>query len=100
MQLFGKSVGIAGEHLSGNQMASALSEALGKKIIYNDVSPEAYRKLGFPGAEDLGSMFQFKRDFEADFCRLRNIEVSRELNPELLTFKQWLSRNKHRIPLD
>jgi uncharacterized protein YbjT (DUF2867 family) len=99
-QYIGKSVGIAGEHLSGEQMASALSEALGKKISYNDVKPEVYRSLGFPGAEDLGSMFQFKRDFEADFCRLRDIEVSRELNPELQTFRQWLSRSKNKIPID
>jgi hypothetical protein len=45
-------------------------------------------------------MFQFKRDFEADFYTLRDIEVSRELNPELQTFKQWLSRNKNKIPID
>ncbi len=99
-EYIGKSVGIAGEHLSGEQMASALSEALGRKIHYNDVTPEVYRGLGFPGAEDLGSMFQFKRDFEADFCGLRNIEVSRALNPELQNFRQWLSRNKNRIPIE
>jgi hypothetical protein len=45
-------------------------------------------------------MFQFKRDFEADFRKLRDVEFSRELNPELQTFKQWLSRNKDRIPID
>ncbi len=99
-QFIGKSVGIAGEHLSGDQMASALSEVLGKEIRYNDVNPEVYRGLGFPGAEDLGNMFQFKRDFESDFCRLRDIDVSKELNPELQTFKQWLNRNKARIPIE
>ena len=99
-QYIGKSVGIAGEHLSGDQMASALGEALGKKVSYNDVNPEVFRGLGFPGAEDLGNMFQFKRDFESDFCRLRNIDVSRELNPGLQTFKQWLLRNKNSIPIE
>ena len=99
-QYVGKSVGIAGEHLSGEQMASALSEILGKKIIYNDVDPGVYRGLGFPGAEDLGNMFQFKRDFEADFRKLRDVEFSRELNPELQTFKEWLTRNKDRILID
>jgi hypothetical protein len=95
----GKKVGIAGEHLTGEQMASALSEALGKTIRYNDIQPEAYRALGFPGAEDLGNMFQFKRDFEADFCGLRDLKVSRALNPELQTFRQWLDLYKDRIPL-
>jgi hypothetical protein len=93
-------VGIAGEHLSGEQMASALSEVLGRKVIYHDVDPEVYRGLGFPGAEDLGNMFQFKRDFETDFCSMRSVAFSRELNPELQTFKQWLSRNKSSISVD
>jgi len=96
----GKTVGIAGEHLTGTQMAAALTEALGQEILYNDVSPEVYRGFGFPGAEDLGNMFQFKRDFEEIFCGARNLDFSRALNPSLQTFEQWLSQNKSRIPLE
>src|SRR5262249_32729147 len=57
----GKTVGIAGEHLTGDQMAAALSKILGRPVSYNAVSPEIYRGFGFPGADDLGNMFQFKR---------------------------------------
>jgi uncharacterized protein YbjT (DUF2867 family) len=96
----GKTVCIAGEHLTGAQMAAALGRALGREVRYNDVPPEAYRKFGFPGAEDLGNMFQFNRDFADAFCGVRSLEVSRSLNPELLTFEQWLARNKGRIPLE
>ena len=96
----GKTVGIAGQHLTGAQMAAALGRALGREVRYNDVPPEAYRKLGFPGAEDLGNMFQFNRDFAEAFCGARSLEVSRSLNPELQTFDQWLARNKARIPLE
>jgi uncharacterized protein YbjT (DUF2867 family) len=96
----GKTVGIAGEHLTGAQMAAALTRALGREVRYNDVPPEAYRKFGFPGAEDLGNMFQFNRDFADAFCAARSLEVSRSLNPELQTFDQWLARNKGRIPLE
>ena len=95
-----KTVGIAGEHLTGSQMASALSKALGKKVLYNAVTPEVYRGFGFPGAEDLGNMFQFKRDFERDFCSVRDLAVSRSLNPELQTFDAWLEKNKHSIPIE
>jgi uncharacterized protein YbjT (DUF2867 family) len=95
-----KSVGIAGEHLTGAQMAADLTEALGEPVFYNAVTPEMYRSFGFPGAEDLGNMFQFHRDFEDDFCAARNLDVSRSLNPELQTFKVWLARNKSRIPLE
>ncbi|HET7239814.1 MAG TPA: NmrA/HSCARG family protein, partial [Gemmatimonadales bacterium] len=60
-EFINRTVGIAGEHLSGQEMADALSRALGREIVYNAVTPETYRGFGFPGADDLGNMFQFKR---------------------------------------
>jgi uncharacterized protein YbjT (DUF2867 family) len=95
----GKTIGIAGGHLTGSEMAAAMSEALGEEVRYNDVSPEVYRSFGFPGAEDLGNMFQFKRDFNEYYCGARNLEETRALNPSLQSFKEWLARNKERIPL-
>jgi uncharacterized protein YbjT (DUF2867 family) len=96
----GRTVGIAGEHLTGAQMATSLGKALGREVRYHAVTPETYRGFGFPGAEDLGNMFQFFAEFEADFCGARSLEESRSLNPELQTFDQWLARNKDRIPLE
>jgi uncharacterized protein YbjT (DUF2867 family) len=96
----GKTVGIAGEHLTGQQMASALGKALGRPVRYNTVTPEAYRGFGFPGAEDLGNMFQFKRDFNDYFCGVRDLKVARSLHPGLQSFEAWLSRNASRIPLE
>lgn len=98
-EYIGKTVGIAGEHLSGAEMSAALTRALGQEVVHNDVSPETYRGFGFPGADDLGNMFQFKRDFNADFRAPRDLDHARALNPALLTFDQWLARNKGRIPL-
>ena len=99
-EFIGKTVGIAGEHLSGTQMAAALAKALGQPVRYNAVTPEIYRSFGFPGADDLGNMFQFKRDFESVFCGARNLDQSRALNPALQTFDQWLAQNRTRIPLE
>jgi len=96
----GKTVGIAGGHLTGEHMASAMSKALGQEVRYNAVEPDVYRSFGFPGADDLGNMFQFKRDFEDYYCGRRNLEETRSLNPELLTFEQWLDKYKDQIPLD
>jgi uncharacterized protein YbjT (DUF2867 family) len=96
----GKSVGIAGELLTGNEMAEALGKALGKEVRYNDVSPDLYRGFGFPGAGDLGNMFQFKRDFNDDFCRARDVSTARKLNPQLMDFSAWLARYKEKIPLE
>ena len=98
-EYIGKTVGIAGEHLTGKQMAAALTKALGQDVRYHDVSPEEYRHFGFPGAEDLGNMFQFKRDFEDVFAGARNPAVARALNPSLQNFETWLAHNANRIPL-
>ncbi|MDR4480507.1 MAG: NmrA family NAD(P)-binding protein [Nitrospira sp.] len=95
----GTTVGIAGEHLTGSQMAVALTKAFGREVRYNAVSPEVYRTFGFPGADELGNMFQFKRDFNAAFCGARNPVIARTLNPSLQTFAQWLEGNKNQIPL-
>jgi hypothetical protein len=96
----GKTVGIAGEHLTVAEMAAELSKALSQEVRYNAVTPEEYRGFGFPGADDLGNMFQFYRDFEKDFCASRNVDVSRSLNPELQSFSVWLAKNKGRLPLE
>ena len=97
--LIGRTVGIAGEHLTGAQMAAQLGAALGEEVHYNAVSPETFRGFGFPGAEDLANMFQFKHDFEEYFCGARDPAVARALNPALLTFREWLARWKDRMPL-
>ena len=99
-EFISKTVGVAGEHLTGVQMAAALTKALGQEVRYNDVPPEVYRSFGFPGAEDIGNMFQFKRDFQEVFCGPRNPSIARALNPSLQTFDGWLSQNKSRIPLE
>jgi len=99
-EYIGKSIGVAGEHLTGAEMAAQLSKALGRPVRYNAVSFEAYRAFGFPGADDMGNMFQFKHDFSAEFCAARNPAVARALNPALLTFERWLQQNASRIPLE
>ena len=98
-EYIGKTVGIAGDHVSGADMAAALSKALSKKVVYHAMEPAAYRALGFPGADDLGNMFQFYRDFNDDFVAARSVEKTRKLNPKLQSFQQWLDANAKQIPL-
>jgi len=98
-EYIGKTVGIAGEHLTGNEMAAAMTTAFGQTVRYNNVTPEAYRGFGFPGADDLGNMFQIKCEFNDEFRRPRNPSVARSLNSSLQTFAAWLAQNKQRIPL-
>jgi uncharacterized protein YbjT (DUF2867 family) len=96
----GKRVGVAGEHVSGADMAAAMSKAIGQEVVYNAVSPATYRSFGFPGADDLGNMFQYYAEFEKEFSAARDLGVARSLNPELLDFKAWLAKYGAKIPLD
>jgi uncharacterized protein YbjT (DUF2867 family) len=98
-ELIGKRVGIAGEHVSGAEMAAGFSKAFGEEVRYNAVDPATYRGFGFPGADDLGNMFQFYRDFEDDFRKPRDVAFSRELNPQLQDFAGWLDANKSAIKI-
>jgi hypothetical protein len=78
-------------------MATALGNALGQPVRYNDVPADVFRSFGFPGADDLGNMFQFKRDFEEAFCGARDLAFARSLNPALMTFESWLAANGAKI---
>ena len=99
-EMVGKTVGIAGEHLTGEQMAKAMSKALGREVIYNKIPAATFRSFGFPGADDLGNMFQFYDEFADELNEIRDVGMSKELNPSLQNFDQWLQKNGHRIPLD
>ena len=98
-EFINRTVGVAGEHLTGAQLAAGMSRALGQEIGYVDVPPEVYRSFGFPGADDLGNMFQFKRDFNDYFCGARDMAFARSLVPDLQSYEQWLARHKDQIPI-
>jgi hypothetical protein len=58
----GQRFGIAGEVLSGPEMAAKMARAIGRNIRFEDVPFDVYRGLGFPGADDLGNMFSTTGD--------------------------------------
>jgi uncharacterized protein YbjT (DUF2867 family) len=98
-EFIGKTVSIAGEHLTGEQMAAGFSRLLGEPVAFNAVSAEAYRGFGFPGAEDLGNMFQFTTEFEDQYCGVRDIDATRALNPALKSFDMWLDAHGSQVPV-
>jgi uncharacterized protein YbjT (DUF2867 family) len=96
----GQRIGIAGEHLTIEEMGRKLSKGLGIGAVqYNAVEPDAYRSFGFPGADEMGNMFQFFRDFESQVVGARSVEATRALYPGLQTFDQWIAANKDKIPV-
>jgi uncharacterized protein YbjT (DUF2867 family) len=98
-QYVGRTVGITGENLTLTQISGKLGKALGVRVEYSAVEPDAYRGFGFPGADEMGNMFQVYRDFDRQVLGARSAETARALNPTLQTFDQWLARNKSRITL-
>ena len=63
-------------------------------VTYHAVEADAYRGFGFPGADEMGNMFQVYRDFESEVLGARSQATAKKLAPALLTFDQWLSKNK------
>jgi uncharacterized protein YbjT (DUF2867 family) len=94
----GKTVGVAGEHLTGAQYAAALGKAMGKTVTYNAIPPAAFRAFGFPGADDLGNMFQYYTDFAGPLMKTRDIPTARKLHPGLMDFAAWLANHGAQIP--
>jgi len=90
-ELIGAHVGAGGDQLTGDQMAAKMSVALGEEVQFVDVAPEVYRSFGFPGADDLGNMFQHHQIFEQDVLALRSPEFSREMYAGVKNFDQWLA---------
>ena len=98
-QMIGQRIGAAGELLTGPEMAAAMSRALGETVRFNPVTPEVFRGFGFPGADDLGNMFQFYDEFEEVCNGVRDVARARELAPVLKSFDQWLAAHGAQIPL-
>ena len=84
--VFGKRYDIAGDELTGAQMAAAVSKASRREIRYEGFSPDVLRGQ----SEDLALMFEWfdRVGYSADMEALR-----REF-PEVpwLTFEEWLSK--------
>ena len=97
--LIGKTVGVSGGHLTGKMMADSFTKALGQEVIYNAVPFDVFRGFGFPGADDLGNMFQFKHDFNDYYCDARSVDGTKSLNPSLKSFDDWLKENAKKIPI-
>jgi uncharacterized protein YbjT (DUF2867 family) len=92
--LIGATVSIAGDHLTGDQYAAALTEALGEEVVYRPLTWEQYRALEFPLAVEFSNMFQFYAEDHERYTGDRNLDAVRKLNPELQSFADWLTKHK------
>ena len=93
----GQTVGVSSEQLTGAELAAEFAGVLGERVRYDAIPFEVYRGLGFPGAEDLGNMFQFTHDYSEAFCWARDPKAARKLNAGMERFDDWVERNAEAI---
>jgi uncharacterized protein YbjT (DUF2867 family) len=96
----GKTVSIAGTHATGEELAAKFTAALGEKVAYRPLTHDEVRASGQPGALEFANMYQFYSDASEYFTGVRDLDLVRELNPELQTLDSWLIQHKNEIPLD
>lgn len=96
-EYLGRTVGIAGEHITGERLAAGLSQVYGEPVRYQSLPLEVFRSLPFPGVDVAANMFQYLVEVNDDFCRRRDVGIARRLNPLLLGFDAWVSRT--RVPV-
>ncbi len=87
----GMTLGIAGEHITGERLAVGLSRVYGQPVRYQSLPLEVFRSLPFPGIAVAANMIQYVAEANEEYCRPRDVRLARSLNPGLLGFDAWVS---------
>ncbi|WP_406498195.1 NmrA/HSCARG family protein [Streptomyces sp. NBC_01604] len=98
-EFIGATVHLAGDHLTGAQYAEKFATVLGEPVRFQSVPYDVFRGLDFPGAEEIGNMFQYYGDFDQEFTGARDLNRLREINPSLKSFDDWLAENASKFEL-
>jgi len=88
----GATLKIASDRLTGRELAVILSEAIGRPIAY-----ERFPEDVLAANADLAHMAESLED--GPLAEQVDLELMREINPDLLTFRSWLARSG-RMSLD
>ena len=57
------------------------------------MTTEQFSKFDVPGADDLAVMFEFYQKCNP----VRDVELTRKLNPEIQDFETWVQENKDQL---
>lgn len=85
----GATLKIASDRLTGRELAVILSEAIGRPIAY-----ERFPEDVLAANADLAHMAESLED--GPLAEQVDLELMREINPDLLTFRAWLARSGRR----
>ncbi|MFI5709824.1 NmrA/HSCARG family protein [Kribbella sp. NPDC051620] len=99
-ETIGATLAVASEYLTGEQIAAALSTVIGEPVAYRPPSHDQFRSFGFPGAVELGNMFQYYTEFSEYYNGHRDLEASRALNPKWLSLTDFLAAHRDELMPD
>ncbi|MFJ8313003.1 MULTISPECIES: NmrA/HSCARG family protein [unclassified Streptomyces] len=97
VRFVGRTVSIAGEHATGDELAAAFTELLGEQVTYRPQTYEQARAAGYPSAVEVANMFEFYSEASAYFTGARDLDLVRRLNPRLESLDAWLARHRAEI---
>ncbi|MDT3396408.1 NmrA/HSCARG family protein [Streptomyces sp. B1866] len=92
--LAGRTVSIAGDHLTGAEYAEAIGAAIGEPVTYQAVPFEQMRAVSV----EVANMFQYYAENEKEFVGDRDLDAVRALNPGLRSFAAWAEAHRDAIP--
>ncbi|WP_326629956.1 NmrA family NAD(P)-binding protein [Nonomuraea fuscirosea] len=93
----GRTVGLAGTHATGDQLAALFAKVLGEPVVYRPMTHDQLRAADIPDAEELGNMFQFFTQAADTFVGNRDLDLIRTLNPRLQPLEDWLLTHRPRL---
>ncbi|XP_067673244.1 nmrA-like family domain-containing protein 1 [Haliotis asinina] len=89
----GRTLGLSNEQLTVDEMAQQMTECLGVEVKNGNVLLSEFCKRNVRGIDMYCALFKFNQSHP----NKRDVELTRKLNPELSTFRQWLGRNKEAL---
>ncbi|MEV7996645.1 NmrA/HSCARG family protein [Streptomyces sp. NPDC086077] len=92
-----RTVGVAGAHATGTELAEMLTKALGEKVTYRPVGHDAMRAAGGWFVNEIANMYQFYAEASENFVANRNLDRVRELNPQVKSLDEWLVEHKDQL---
>ncbi|XP_046556629.1 nmrA-like family domain-containing protein 1 [Haliotis rubra] len=86
-----KTISVCGDKITIREIAQILTTHLKPKVFKEkQISVNDYKMLDFPGVRDWANMFYFFSRVDQRY----NVASSRQINPRLLSFEDWVCQNR------
>jgi uncharacterized protein YbjT (DUF2867 family) len=96
-RLIGRTVGLAGTHATGKQLAELFANLLGEPVAYRPQTYEQVRNARFPRAEEMAANFRFFTDASENLIANRPLDRIRAINPQLQTLEEWATKHREQL---